>query len=95
MLLAATRNMARTDTILRCPRPFFESFALPNAESARFPVQLTSAWSFVLRESIGQEFPSLVTTRASPRGEISLLAEKCITLRLGSTNLFDGHVTVV
>jgi hypothetical protein len=36
-----------------------------------------------------------VTTSASLRGEIFLLAEKRITLSFGSTNLFDSYLTVV
>ena len=36
-----------------------------------------------------------MTTSASLRGEISLLAEKRITLSFGSTNLFDSYLTVV
>jgi hypothetical protein len=80
-------NIAGRSTIQRQVRPFFESRDRPKAESTRFPVKLFAASPLVLRVALGQEFPSLVTTRTSLSREISLLAEKCITLSLGSTNL--------
>lgn len=87
--------MVDRDTIQRRLRSFPESLDLSNAESTRLSVKLTAAWSFVLWKTLGQQFPSLVTMRAPLREEISVLTKKCITLSLGSTNLFDGYLTVV
>src|SRR2546430_924499 len=76
-------------------RSFFESGICSQTESTGPTVEFKPARELVFWEPLREQLPRLVAAKAAARGEVAVLAKKCVALRFCMTDLFDGYVAIV